>query len=118
MLRLFLIGGVLVLAALPAEARDLCGQHFRNRTALEQSLKANPYVRAFPPASGIMAMVGPKRTLWWFTVRPDRAYPAVVCMQQVERHGGYTDLPVQSDCGKASKKECRDLANRMVRVKL
>ena len=117
MLRLFLIAGVLVLAALPAEARDLCGQHFPNRIALERSLKANPDVRAFPPASGIMAMFGPKRTLWWFTVRPDGAYPAVVCMQQVERHGGYADLPVQSNCGNASKKECRDLANRMGKVK-
>lgn len=117
MLRLFLIAGGLVLAALPAEARDLCGQHFPNRTALERSLKANPGVRAFPPASGIMAIVGPKRTVWWFTVRPDRAYPAVVCMQQVERHGGYADLPVQSDCGSASKEECRALANRMGKVK-
>ena len=33
---------------------------------LERSLKANPDVRAFPPASGIMAMFGPKRSLWWF----------------------------------------------------
>jgi hypothetical protein len=117
MLRLLPIAGLLVLAALPAQARALCGQQFANRARLETSLKAMPGVRAFTPASGIMTMYGPKRTLWWFTVRPDQAYPAVVCVQQVERRGSYINLPVQSDCGNASKKTCRALARRLGNVK-
>ena len=116
MLRLFPIA-LLVIASLRAEGRELCGQHFPTREALERTLKANPSVRAFPPASGIMAMFGPRRTIWWFTVGPDPAYPAVVCMEQAKRSGGYVDLPVQSDCGRASKKECRALAGRMAHVK-
>ena len=117
MLRQLLIANVILLAAAPAQARELCGQSFANRTALERTLKANHGVKVFLPASGIQSMFGPSRTLWWFTVKPDHAFPAVVCAQQVKRHGAFVDQPVESFCGSASRKECKALAGRLANVK-
>jgi hypothetical protein len=117
MLRLFPVVGLLIMVALPAEASSLCGQQFGNRTALESSLRIAPGVRSSAVAAGIKTVFGPNRTLWWFTQAAHSAFPAVVCQEQLEQHGGYVRLPVQSDCGNASKKACRALARDLAKVK-
>jgi hypothetical protein len=58
-----------------------------------------------------------KRTLWWFTESGHPAFPAVVCTRQIVRASGFQRMPVQSDCGHASKRACASLAKDLVKAK-
>ena len=107
---------MLIVAALPTKAATLCGQRFNSRADLETSLRATPDIHSFPAADGI-AVFGTTRKLWWLTQPGHVAYPAAVCLEQVERDRGYVRLPIQSACWTAPKKACEALARYLAGVK-
>jgi hypothetical protein len=115
MARGFCIAVVGLLCATHAQAHSLCGTQYRSITGLAALLRADENSSVFD-GMRVLTIVR-DHTLWWIAKPSHPAYPAVACVQQVVRDQGYERLPVQSACGRASRKACAALVEQVSKAK-
>jgi hypothetical protein len=110
---------VIASSANASEARSLCGLSFKDRSQLEEELRARN--ARFFAGQGMKVALQPSRrgpVLWWITTPGAVAYPAIACAEKSpSTDGGLKPSRAQVACENAKIMACDALRQDIAQAK-